>query len=277
MAGLMAKSTNSGWRIGKIVSVDDAAGTATITTGGAEITGVPWLASAYYPIAGDRVTIVWDRTAGLLIGGTLSTVQFPTGSQEVMVLDTYDTTGYWQYIQPKDRVDPWYLVTDNPQSVLSQGWTIFSGPWFPGDDVPWKYVMHLWDYGDIAARLPSGSKIDNLSFHITRTDGPIQDPYPIHPQQSTPILWGHNYTSSSPPPETGKPSFTKGPWKPGALNIGYDFRRGGESGTFPLPKEWQDDLLSGAMKGVALYAEDHLMAGAFQIDLVVSYRAPKES
>lgn len=281
VADLLARSTSTGWRQATVQAVDVATGTLTLVMGGELVSGVPWQASAYSPVVGDRVTVMWDRGSGMFVTGTLSTVQATVPDQETVSVH-YSDAGIITAISDEDG---WGEPgTGFDMGAALQGNFVFSGPWPPGSNPPVVLWAYLSVWPDPSTLVPAGSTIDIVSLRCKRVDmSPGDDSaFPKRSPMQSPIVYAHNYTLASLPPAGQEPPWVDGPWEPGALAIPTvldpvtNWGANGDEATFRLPQSWADGLVDGSITGTALWTPNVPETAAFDLSLVVTYTPPPE-
>ncbi|WP_159622666.1 hypothetical protein [Ruania rhizosphaerae] len=278
-ANMLARMTTSGWRLGTVLEVDAPTGTLTLDLGGETVSGVPWQASAYSPVVEDVVTVHWDRTHGLLVTGTISTVQVDEPEPVTRALPSTDEVA-WE-MSDEDNDGTWSPTLFYPDGIewATQGTDPRQGgdepPDFVAPIIVWA-TMITWE--DLPDRIPGGATGVRLLARVKRVDrAGDYGPYQPRKQLVSPVLWGHSYTQAAPPADNVAPTLTHGPWLPGQLAAASEWGAGdGEQATWPIPQALQDDLISGAATGLALYTDDIDETASFAISLVLTYTPPPE-
>lgn len=270
VSDLLARMTVAGWRPATVEAIDTTAGTLTLTmSDGEPVEGVSWQANAYSPVVGDRVTVMWDRHAGMLVTGTLSTRSVQIGERASV---TVAPTGRVNPVRFPDGVWRWL---PSVQLLLTQGayWTTsqaFGGPGMRED-------ASVIAYPDLGSIVPAGAQDVTASLRLHRaplvssTDGTVVSPWGV-----SPVLWAHSY-DPLPDPETatGPPVVDEGlgEWRPGRLVAG-------EAANFPLPQTWLDGILSGAIKGIVGMSDREEDRSTFfgpgNLELTFSFTMPPE-
>lgn len=270
-ADLLARSTTAGWRPGTVGAIDAATGTLTLRLSDGEVVdGVPWQASAYTPIVGDRVVVTWDRGAGMLVTGTLSTVRTETPEQVRVEVGPAETVtaelwpdGTWEWGTPESYPPGFpYMLR---QGVFYSTSTLHGGP---GMRQPSTLIRYP------AVTAPAGATDVTLALRVSRdftlkaADGTI-----LAPPTVSPVLHAHAYNPL--PAGTGAPVPAPGldVWRPGPLAQG-------ETAYYPLPTDWAAALLAGTITGwysQSDLAEDYTtFIGDANLHLVLTYTPPPE-
>lgn len=271
VADLLARMTVAGWRPATVEAIDTAAGTLTLTmSDGEPVAGVSWQANAYSPAVGDRVTVMWDRHAGMLVTGTLSTQSVVVGEQESMTVAPTGRAGVARF---PDGLWHWLF---SRQLLLTQGayWTTsqaFGGPGVRED-------ASVIGYPDLTGILPAGASDVAATLRIRRapltssTDGTVVSPWGV-----SPALWAHSYDPlPDPDVATGPPVVDEalGEWRPGRLVAG-------EAANFPLPQAWLDGLLAGEVTGIVSMSDSDEDRATFfglgNLDLTIAYTPAGEA
>lgn len=267
VARLASQVRPSGRRIGTIQAIDTTTGTLTVTMGGTPVEGIPWQASSYSPVEGDQVTILWDRTAGMLVTGTISTVRIEQVEPQTLTLgpdylwfhnDQKSLEGGDPYTGP-----PWQLHNgydpDGWPTPMPQGFGYApvggGGPSY----VPLSFVRSTWA---VFPQPDFPGELVSITARVTPawTEGA---------QAVAPALFLHDYTTSSGPTVGDPPAPLEGP-----LGLAPLVR--GETARFPLPPSWATALATGAATGVGVWSDREADRGDFLIDLVVTYTPPAE-
>src|SRR5699024_8949832 len=249
--------------------VDEPSGTATVRMGGSEVEGVPWAASSYFPIEGDRVTLVRDRSAGFLITGTLSTAATASKVRRETVLPlsawlSYNETmetggapgrgryGFGAQLGPTDRMN----VTQGPIPTSGMG-----------DDPNFIPSLQAWClvYTADLSMIPSDATGTYLSMRFDRVG---EFDFQRLNSLVRPRMHGHQYTST--PPQDREPTWDTSDtgWTPAGLPPG-------ESVTVPLPPDWSHAILTGALSGVAMYSPRETDVAYFYVSLLATYYVPE--
>lgn len=265
VARLASQVRPTGRRIGTVRAIDATTGTLSVSMGGDDVQGIPWQASSYSPVVGDQVTILWDQSAGMLVTGTLSTVQVREPELESFTL----SPAYIWFHNDQKSVEggdpytglPWQLhngyTPGGWPTPLPQGFGYApvggGGPAY----VPLSFVRSTW------ATFPAISAPGELVSVAAK----ISPAWTEGAQAVTPVLYLHNYTASTGPTIGQPPEPLVGP-----LGLAPLVR--GETARFPLPQSWAADLLAGAATGVGVWSNREADRGDFLIDLIVTYSPP---
>lgn len=238
-ADLIARTQTPPRRIGTIHAIDPATGTLTVSLGGSLVEGAPWQASSYSPVIGDRVTILVDRTAGMIATGTLSTVRVAPADQVTLEVSpelecqvtrrAEDASWYWD--QGRNRTPYGYVLNQGA------GWDAFSGSTIARG----TYLQYP------TITLPAGASDPVVAVRIRRSS--IDWNNDLETALVSPVLYGHD----TPLPATGgtgvDPYFATDEWRPGALTFADEV-------IYPLPPAWQAGLLDGSLSGLATFSTD---------------------
>lgn len=268
---LLARMTVAGWRPATVEAIDSAAGTLTLTmSDGEPVQGVSWQANAYSPVAGDRVTVMWDRHAGMLVTGTLSTRSVQIGERESVTVAPTGRVG------PARFPDGEWRWLSSAQMMLTQGayWTTsqaFGGPGMRED-------ASVIAYPDLTSIVPPGASDVTAMLRIRRAplvssvDGTVVSPWGV-----SPALWAHSYDPlPDPDTATGAPvvNGALGEWRPGRLVAG-------EAANLPLPAAWLDALLGGEITGIVSMSDSDEDRSTFfgpgNLELTISYTPASEA
>ncbi len=255
------------------IGVVTAVGVASVTValgGGAPVPDLRYNPD-YTPAVGDQVLVMPTTSSWVVVckappaGAPVQEAELSAFASVGWGLDravNYGDTTSWQR----------WSFTPDPGSGLPGGWS--QGRQILAQGATQGTVaQQMMDcatfgyYGPLAALVPSGSTITGVSLVVERyTTGAPQPPL------ASPVLFGHAYTPSSPPPPAA-PSFPAGfgPYRYPAVAVG-------ETTRLLLPSALVTAWLAGTVTGIAMWSS--APADAFVTrprppgDLVVSYIPP---
>lgn len=234
-------SRATGVRVGTVLAVDATNLALTVDVGG-PVTGVRWI-SSYAPTVGDVVVVV-SSPIGWVVLGKLSK-QLGAGTV-VFGTATFAPGGRWAGAQ----------LVGSP----TWAWTTLGIAGYQGRDYDNFLHATVWSFDRLTDMLPAGATVTAAKLRLTRwADDNI-------PDLKRPRVYLHGYSSAP----SGSPTWSAGPWSPGALQQG-------EVGTWDLPSAWLTALLAGTARGVGLYSSavaDYSLWDVASAALVVSYSAP---
>lgn len=245
------RGRTAGSYLGTVTAIDATALALTVDIGtGTPLTGVRWI-EPYAPEVDDLVTVLRAGSAWVVLGKLSKDLR---GSTVVRETVTIQPAAVWQ------AMAWWYTSSETSAWSWSSG-GIRQGR--TGGAPPNAQVFGgAAIYPPISGYIPSGATIETARITMTRTwdDDTLAT--------RSPRIYGYNTdgpTGTSGPSAGFSPGF--GPWSPGTLVQG-------QTSTWALPSTWLTALLSGTLRGIALYSQapaDSLAVHA-TLPITITYR-----
>lgn len=245
------RGRTSGSYLGTVTAIDGVEFALTVDIGtGTPLTGVRWVGS-YTPAVSDFVTVVRFGSAWVVLGKLSKDLRGGAVARETVTLAPVAT---WQ------AMAYWYTASE------TSAWSWSAGGVQQGRSGGAPPSAQVWGgaaiFAPLAGTIPSGATVETARVAMTREwdDGTLTP--------RSPRIYGYNTDG---PTGTAGPSagFTAGygPWSPGTLVQG-------QTGTWALPSTWVTALLTGALRGVALYSQSptDLLNVRPNISLTITYR-----
>ncbi|MBN0039393.1 hypothetical protein JN535_04285 [Cellulosimicrobium cellulans] len=249
-------------RLGFVTAV--AATAVTVRFADGSTTPSLQYATAYVPTVGDQVLVI-PTTSAWVVTGKVSAAPSLVPDEEIVVAST----------------SGWFLDRRVNFGPEPRDWTRYDNPgpitgWAQGrqimpigsteEIVAQQMIDHatIGYYGSLASRVPSGSTITGVSLLWRRVGTGAPEP-PL----SSPVLYGHSYTTGSPPP-VATPAFPFGPYR-------YPPVAMGETARLALPAALITAWLAGTVTGIAIWSDapaDAFNADARPADLAITYTPP---
>ena len=260
-----------GARLGVVVSTVGSAVSVRFEDGAT--TSSLSLAQGLAVTPGDRVVAVPARGGEWVVLARVAAQAVTAQAEERRAF----ASQMWAVSRTVNWADPtsWTRIPMAPDPVTGEpgGWAqgrMALAEGAVGEVTPQRLVEYgsFGYYGPLAALVPSGSTVTGVSLVLERyTTGAAM------PALASPVVYGHAYTPTSPPP-AARPSLTWGPYRYPPVQIG-------ETTRLLLPATLVTAWLAGTVTGVALWSDQPADAMVTRPrppgDLLIQYVPPPET
>jgi len=256
------RGQTAGAYLGTVTAIDATAIALSIDIGtGAPLTGVRWILP-YSPAVGDFVTVLRAGSAWVVLGKLSKDLTGPGFVEQTAYIapSLWVLGGSWTDFPPPDNAWDWGGAYDQ----IQQG--AVNEPEYGA-----RTYASLCYYQSIAAQIPSGATITAAKVRFARIASIFDGS--SGPALAGPVISGHTLATQPASGQTPTSILAAGyrDWRPGKIAVG-------QAASWALPSTWLSALLSGSLRGLAIYSERYDDYALFQAQLSgvleITYRIP---